>query len=142
MAFIRVNERSEDCFIGAFLFQEKVFTLNLVFSGLISFQVRFMSIVKIKAKLIIEQPKCKNLKKNVINYLFRKWIVISDFLGGIKVCLFIQFSPVGLNFQKSVNHTRRISKVEIFVNKKQTRLLVSGRSPECSDCPLRFMEQQ
>ena len=24
---------------------------------------------------------------------------------------------------------------------KLTRLLVSGRSPECSDCPLRFMEQ-
>ena len=25
---------------------------------------------------------------------------------------------------------------------KETRLLVSGRSPECSDCLLRFMEQQ
>ena len=57
MTFIRVNERSEDCFIGDFLFQEKVFTLNLIFSGLILFQVRFMSIVKMKAKLIIEQPK-------------------------------------------------------------------------------------
>ena len=25
---------------------------------------------------------------------------------------------------------------------KKTRLLVSGRSPECSDCFLRFIEQQ
>ena len=27
-------------------------------------------------------------------------------------------------------------------HKEQTRLLVSGQSPECSDCLLRFMEQQ
>ena len=28
-----------------------------------------------------------------------------------------------------------------FCTKIRTRLLVSGRSPECSDCRLRFMEQ-
>ena len=27
------------------------------------------------------------------------------------------------------------------IHKRETRLLVSGRSPECSDCLLRFMEQ-
>ena len=30
----------------------------------------------------------------------------------------------------------------ILSEKNQTRLLVSGRSPECSDCLLRFIEQQ
>ena len=29
-----------------------------------------------------------------------------------------------------------------FHEQIETRLLVSGRSPECSDCLLRFMEQQ
>ena len=40
------------------------------------------------------------------------------------------------NYQKYLSFGEENSMI------KETRLLVSGRSPECSDCLLRFMEQQ
>ena len=42
--------------------------------------------------------------------------------------------------QKNVTHQKNITKIHQRIT-QQTRLLVSGRSPECSDCLLSFMEQ-
>ena len=47
----------------------------------------------------------------------------------------------GGNRRSEENNTEGFHPPMIIMNLSQTRLLVSGRSPECPDCLLRFMEQ-